>query len=231
MQTYWDYTEQERAVLTEEEVKSLLDVELMTKGVKKPVAPTLAEVPKSPVGERRKYYGLVGKGKYGTDEHFSVCFDSIDRAEAFLALQPLRRDYDYEVGHEFEYAVPVTDAKIDLVPLYALDQINEFRSELKNRKAKTEANNKALSEFTKASEKAENVTKGVWEDWFRQRETHATLKGIVDTYQEYLRLTENNSDLALTFLGKAHRLEHIEEARQWFPNTIPATTQEAKEEP
>ena len=41
MKTYWDYSEKERAKLTEEEIKELLDVELMTKGIKKITAPEL----------------------------------------------------------------------------------------------------------------------------------------------------------------------------------------------
>lgn len=233
MKTYWDYSEQERAGLTEDQVKSLLDVELMTKGIKRPEPPVLADIPKSPLGERQKFYSLSAKGKYGSDEHFNICFPSIETAQRFGELCPLRRDYDYEVGSEFEYVTPVGEYKLEVVELYGLDQINTFRSELKNRKAKSESNQKASQAFADASKKADEVTKHVWDDWYRQRQTLTAMASVVKTYNEYVTLTGGDIGLALTFLGKAHDSGTIQEAMEWFPNSIPdsAPPQVANAEP
>ena len=220
MKTYWDYSYQERAALSEENVKSLLDVELMTKGVKKPTPPVLVEVPKSPVGAKQKFYGVVAKGKYGSDEHFGVCFSTIEAAQKFQELLPLRRDYDYEVGSEFEYVVPITGMALEVIELYGQEQINEFRCELKSRKAKTESNDQATREFKKACEQSESVTKHVWEDWCRQLDRRERLQRITKTFHEYLHLTSNDAPLALTFLEKAYGGDEIAEARQWFPDSI-----------
>lgn len=233
MKTYWDYTDQEQANMTEETVKSLMDVELMTKGVKSAKSPVLMDVPKSPLGQKRKFYSVLGKGRYGSDEAFGVCFETMESARAFMDLLPQRRDYDYEVGSEFEYCMPVTDMKIEVVELYSRAAINEFRSELKSRKAKQEANEKAQAEFNKACEASEKITAHVWEDWSSKRQTLADLRSIAATYREYLRLTENQSDLALTFLAKVHSPKEIQKAREWFPDEIPNATpkpqpQEAK---
>jgi hypothetical protein len=161
VKTYWDFTEQERAEMTAETVTALLDVELMEKGVRKPKPPELKLVPESPLGPRKKFYTLSGNGKYGTDVTFDLAFPTIEQAQKFMELSPVNRDYDYEVGTEFHYAKPVGEMSIGVEELYTIDQVNEFRSALKNRKAAMEHNQKAQSAYNEAASKSEKVTQGV----------------------------------------------------------------------
>lgn len=221
MKTYWDHEEQERASLTDSDVQLLLDVELMKEGVKKPIAPKLTEVPKSPLGARQRLFGIEGKSKYGSDESLGICFATPEAAQAFIDLCPLKSDYDYEIGSEFRYCIPLKDAKIVSEELYGLDQINEFRSTLKQRKALSEENQRQQSEFTSASQKAEKVTENVWKDWYRCKAKRDSLASVISTYGEYLKLTSGDGSLALTFLEKIHNGGEIQQAREWFPNSLP----------
>jgi len=221
MKTYWDYTDQERSELPEVTVIELLRVELMVAGVASPKPPVLLDVPESPLGGRKKYFGVVGKSRYGSDEFLDPVFETPEKAQAFLDMLACRRGYDYEIGTDTEYAIPITDAKIQQVELYSLDQINSFRSELKNRKAKSEANAKAQSEFTEASNKAEKVTERVWEDWNKQRQMRQSLREIVSRFSEYVGLTGGEEQTALKFLRKANSIYEIQAAREWFPGMIP----------
>lgn len=231
MKTYWDYTDKEQAEMQEEQVRALLDVELMTHGVKKPVAPTLVEVPKCPLGDKQKRFAIHAKGKYGSDERFDVLFNTIEQAQAFIDLCPSIADYDYEVGSEFHYLKPVTGAKIAAEDFYTEEQISEFRSELKNRKAKTEANATAQSEYQKACQKAEKITNGVWSDWFAKQAIRRDMLEIVSTFKQYTSLAGGNAAIAITFLAKAYTPENIAQAREWFPNELPAepATEQPKE--
>lgn len=220
MKTYFDYSEMERSELTEQQINGLLDVALMEQGVLKPLAPTLKDVPETPVGPRKQFFGIEGKSKYGSDEHIGICFETLEQAQAFMALKPLKRDYDYEVGHEYAYAMPIGSCEVKVEELYEVGQINAFRSVLKNRKALTEENQQLSTKFKEACSKAERVTGGVWKDWYRCCSRRNELSAICDTFKNYSKLTSGDSQLALTFLSKAHTTEDINEAREWFPGVI-----------
>lgn len=223
MKTYWDYSDKERSELTSEQVTALLDVELMTAGVLKPVAPVLEEVPSNPVGPRQKFYGIEAVGKYGSSAHIGIVFSTIEDAEKFIALSPCIREYDYEVGTEFTYVTRLSDAKIAVEDLYSITQINEFRSALKRRKSASESNTKISSQFKAASEKADKITQGVWDDWHQHRSFSDEMHRVVSTFKEYLSLTKGDPNLALTFLEKALTRDTVNQAREWFPGEIPDT--------
>jgi hypothetical protein len=226
MKTYWDFTEIERSNLTEAEVGSLLDVELMKEGVKKPEPPKLTEVPKSPLGTKGRYFGVQTKSKYGSDEMLHISFATAELAQAFIDLNPLKSDYDYEVGSEFRYALPLQDASIVSEELYTLDQINQHRSSLKQRKALSEENQRLTSEFTKQSALAERITDEVWKDWYSVRAKSDDLKSIISTFNQYSKLTQGDAGMALAFLAKVNSHAEINEAREWFPGSIPTSEQD-----
>jgi hypothetical protein len=221
MKTYWDFTDREQSEMTEETVRSFLDVELMTEGVIKPAPPQLKAVEACPVGPKAKYFAVHGKSKWGSDEDFGICFGTADEANAFLALNPMKSDYDYEVGSEFRYASPLVSMEIHVDELYSLDQINTFRSQLKNRKSAVEANTRENDRFKKESDAAEKITNGVWEDWFKKREHRYDLERVVKTFNEYVGLSSGDKKIAYGFLQKAHPVASINECREWFPDAIP----------
>lgn len=222
MKTYWDYNEQERAALTEQQVNSLLDVELMEKGVLKPVAPTLIPIvePKD-IGERKQFYGVEFRGKYGSDEDSRMVFASMDEAKAFMALNPLVADYNYEAGSDYTYAMSLADAKITVKSLFCYEDINRVISLLKKNKSAVEENRSAESKYSEALRIASGVTDGVWKDWYDQRGTRGDMERVVSTYKEYLALTQGDSALALKFLGKVYNQAQIEKAQEWIPDMIP----------
>ena len=75
MKTYWDYTERERSEMTEDQVTALLDVELMSKGVLKVVAPILNKIEPVDLPTETKY------------EAGGILFVTVEQAQAFLALK------------------------------------------------------------------------------------------------------------------------------------------------
>lgn len=217
--------------MTSETVESLLNMELMANGVLKPVAPKLVEIPESPLGERVKYFGVSTKSKYGSSESFGLAFRTMEDAVAFTRLNPLKAEYDYEVGYDFKYASPQIDFTVDVVELYALDQINAFRSQLKKRNADSENNKKLQEEFVQASQKAEKITERVWEDWHKQHNLKVELARVISTFEEYKNMTGGDAWLAYGFLKKAFKQEQIDEARIWFPDSAIPTDATAIAEP
>lgn len=222
MINYWDYSEKERAELASESIEAMLTVELMRNGVLKPVAPNLTPIVSLQTGERRKYYGLKGKSKYGSDESLSVCFETVEQAQKFLELQPLKSDYDYEIGSENGYVTPIGNASIQMMEAYSLEQINTYRSAMKQNKANADRNEKEITRFREASEKADKITSHVWEDWNNCRSRRSELSTISNTFTEYLKMTQNDAAMASGFLAKAFSNTEIAAAIEWFPEAFRA---------
>lgn len=223
MKTYWDYTEQERSLLTEEQVAALLNLELMSKGVVRPMPPALQPIvtPES-LGGKRQCFAVSGKSKYGTDEVFPLAFSSADDVQKFMALNPVKIDYDYEVGTEYKYAMPLSDASISVCELYPYETINAAKVELKRNKAAADSNRKLQEAYEKACKDVDLATSGVWEDWNRCRNERAQMERIVSTFNDYAKLTNGDQFMALGFLEKAYSRDNISNACEWFPSEIPS---------
>ena len=203
MKTYWDYTDKEQSEMTSEAVQSLLDVELMTKGVMKIEPPILREIESVEI-PRESFF-----------EVNNVFFKTIEQAEVFLKLMPYSSTYDYNVGYDWKHAEPF-NTSIKQVQLYKHNGLLNLKSILVKNKESKEANEKALSDFNKAEKCMQEVYNGVWNDWHTKRELGASYKKVIDTFEEYKKMTNNDESLALSFLLKVHSEDKFNKAKEWF---------------
>jgi len=199
MKTYWDYTEKERARLTEAEVRELLNVELMTKGVRKIIAPEL-----KPIQEV----------KVNTETWFEVdgnFFKTAELAQKFIALDPRKSSFDYACGYDYHYACPV-EQKIEQKSLYSQQDLLNLATILKQNKQAKEENERLTSAYDKAIKEQNKVLDCVWEDWWNCINRARELNDIVKTKEEYLKMADNNEEIAMGFLRKVYAEEDIKEA-------------------
>lgn len=199
MKTYWDYAEKERAKLTEQEVSNLLDVELMTKGVKKIIAPEL-----KPIQE-------VSIASETWVEVDGVFFKTADLAQKFLALDPRKSTYEYACGYDYHYACPL-EQKIEQKSLYAHQDLLNLATVLKQNNQAKEENIKLTEAYNKNIKEQEKILNYVWEDWWNCKRRAEELNRIIATKQEYLKMADDNEDLAMAFLKKIYSDEDIKEA-------------------
>ncbi len=199
MKTYWDYNEKERAKLTEEEIRELLDVELMTKGVKKITVPVLKPIQEVSVASEIWF------------EVNGTFFKDAETAQKFLTLDPRKSTYDYACGYDYHYACPI-EQKIEQKTLYSQQGLLNFATILKQNKQAKEENQELTSDYEKNIKEQNKVLDCVWEDWYGCRDRACELKKIVDTKVEYLRMADNNEDIAMEFLKKIYSEEDIKEA-------------------
>lgn len=199
MKTYWDYSEKERAKLTEEEIKGLLDVELMTKGVKKITAPILKPIQEVSVASEI-YFEVDG-----------VFFKDAETAQRFLTLDPKKSVYDYACGYDYHYACPIKQT-IEQKTLYSQQGLLNLATILKQNKQAKEENERLTSDYDKAIKEQNKVLNEVWSDWWRCKERDCELQKIIDTKTEYLKMTDNNEDMTMAFLRKIYNEEDIKEA-------------------
>ena len=199
MKTYWDYKEKERARLTEEEVRELLDVELMTKGVKKIIAPILKPIQEVKVNTEIWF------------EVDTVFFKDAETAQKFLTLDPQKSTYDYACGYDYHYACPI-EQNIEQKKLYTQQDLLNLATILKQNKQAKEENEKLTSAYEKDIKEQNKVLDAVWSDWWKCKDRACELQKIVDTKTEYLKMTDGNEEIAMGFLKKIYTEEDIKEA-------------------
>lgn len=214
IKTYWDHTEKERSELSEEEVKALLDLHLMEKGVLKVKAPVLATIKDEPVLPKVKVFKVSDSYSHG------VAFETIEQAQAFCDLKPLKLDYDYSMGDRYMRADPL-ECKISQVDVFERGALLTAASLLKEIKAAKEANEKAERVFADENKKVESCLSEVWSDYWEQKHTGERHNKLIATWNEYLKMTGNDEKIASGFLKKAFTVETINEASEWTGVEIP----------
>lgn len=206
METYWDFTEKERSLMSEQDITALLDVELMTQGVTKVIAPTLRVILPVELATTTFY------------EVHGVIFKTAAEAQSFLNLKPMHSDYDYyTAGCQYKYPKAI-DGKIEAVELYQHSDLIAIKDILTKNKVAKEFNEKAQTEYEKAAKAQEKVLGGVWDDWYRCKGKAVSFQKILDTKKEYLAMTNGDEALAIEFLKKIYTDEEIVKADEWFAN-------------
>jgi hypothetical protein len=210
MKTYWDLSEDERGVLTREDVQRYLDAELMLKGVLKVRPLELEPVPTVPAPATAVY--TIRFGRY-TDS--SVAFATANDAQAFLALKPLRVESHYLDGTSVSSLGDMEDAEVVATPIYTKAEIDSCKAELSKRGAIKAANERRESEYLEARKKQDEALKGLWDDWTLCVEREARLRAVAETFADYA-VTAGSTVLAEKFLEKVYPAELIDEARPRF---------------
>lgn len=224
MQTYWDFTEQERAEMTREQVQNLLDAELMTKGVLKVVAPKLEEVPSVSVPQTQTFYRIEHKdSRYSYSSDLSTfAFSKSETAARFLNEMPQK----VHTHGEITFVEPLENLRI--VPVQCLTHADyiKIKAELDAADAVRRRNATLENEYHKASKKMNEVLQGVWDDWANCRETRDQHRALLNTFEEYVRIAGDEA-IAVTFLRKAYKDNQIAEAYKWFGKTAPTSIVQA----
>jgi len=214
MNRYWDYTEQERANMTRGEVDALCKVELMEKGVANVPPLEVEEVLQVEV-EKRQWFGIEVEGKYSGDM-LNIVFATAEDANAFLALNPMVTDSDWQIGSEYVYAKPSGHAKIVPRELYVHQSVLTVKSQLEEREATKKRNEKLQNAYSEASKKVTEATSGVWEDWRECQQKKAEAEQVSKTLSEYADLCNGDLETAKKFLHKAYDEERLSEWGEWM---------------
>ncbi len=217
---YWDKSERERAELQEEDVRAMLDVERMEKGLTKPRPPAMRTEPDcEPKTVQFFRVGYKSDRYYGSREFFDSIFFTAEDAQAFINLGPRACSSDYQTG-DVKYAVEPEDLAIEAVNIATREEINSLKPRLIERKAAREENSKSQTVYDELCTKWDSGADDIWEDWHKQRRTTEKHQSVMDTWEEYKALA-GDERTAATFLGKAFSALDIAAAFEWFEITPP----------
>lgn len=213
MDRYWDRSEWECAGLIREQVEALLTVELMEKGVVRVEQPEL-----EPVEEVKPatvtIYGISCGGRYGSPDVLDFGFETIDLADAFTKLKPLKIEKDY--GTNVVMSEPMRDLAVVPRDLPTVAEAATLKSRLDKAAAAKKANKERMDAYNAAVKAVTEATSGVWDDWQECRAKDRKYMKIKTTMAEYVGICGGNTETALAFLEKAFSAEEIAEATNWF---------------
>lgn len=220
MKGYWEFEDRTRACMTQDHVEGLLDHELMSKGVLKPKPPEYLPEDKPGLSKGDYYRVTFAGARYYGEESLNVAFTNLEDAEAFINLMPMAICHDYTI--DMATVQPARDMKIEPVSFVGSANAEEARAELEKVRANKEQNKKLKDEYDKAVNAARDAVKDVWDDWHEMRQREARFQRVLETFDEYRVMCEENTALALEFLAKAFSQETIDEAREWLAEEWPA---------
>lgn len=211
MKTYFDYEELERANLKEDEVKALLDAELMVKGVLKVDPPVFRTVPERPELKKERWY-KVGE----------LHFRTVEQADAFIKLDAHSADYNSATGYEARFAAPYyenryasTGPRIEPVDLLIKSEVESLSKVLTEIRSATDANSKAREAYEKASSAMDKVIDAVWDDWSELQLKREKLQSIANTFDSYVATADGEKSVAAKFLLKAVPAPDVKKAAEW----------------
>lgn len=220
MKTYWDHTPRERAEMSEDVVRSLLDAHLMEEGVLK-VAPPVLKLLK-PVPEIKKVtaYVVCIKGQYGSEENL-IAFETPEKAHAFIDNRPMIVKCDWASGRDRFFTEPVIEAYVAKKEFFDRAELMNIQGLLKENESTQSENNKAEQSFREASKTMISCLNEVWEDWGDQRSLDGNHRAILQTFEEYKTTAQGDEDTAAKFLMKIFSETQIRGANEWLGISIP----------
>jgi hypothetical protein len=208
MKRYWDYSEQERAELTAEQVEKLLAYELMEQGVLVVEPLRVEEIQEIKLPTRRVFM-LSEAQQYSGTTSLNIGFETIEQAESARdAIRFVRESPWNGTAH----VRPVRALTIASEELPDETAVAAAKAVLDENTRRSNANATARREHEEACKKVADATSGIWSDWHDCRRVEARHQKIRDTLADYVRMTDGDAAMARAFLGKAFPADEIEAA-------------------
>lgn len=192
-------------------VESLMDAELMVAGVIRVPKPDLlpTEEPEIP---GTTFFGI----KSGYSVVSGLGFRTADDAALVLKVG-VALTSDYIAGKSFVCESNRSDKlSIEKITVHCPAEITNHRSAMEKVAANKKHNESVLQQHKAASEAVEKIVSGVWENWRACQRKLVELQRVIQTFDQYLKICEGKSAIAMTFLQKAFPQPVIDEAIAWL---------------
>jgi len=214
MLDYWDLDEWERSELTEEEINKCLDFELMRKGVIRFPHPGIE--PQPPVLEKNEIWYKC------CDVYFKSSEDAAKIAN------PFKKEHDYKIGYDIFWISSRSDLEIVVEKFPSYETIQKHRIGLIKYKEEKALWDKKNSDYYNNNKEITTACASILEDWESLNNTVQAYGNIIETYNSYCKMTDNNKKLAFDFLLKLKQYSEslIKEAFVWFEIEFPIVTNE-----
>lgn len=186
MKRYTEMSDKELVSLSDEQIRKLVDIELMHDGAQ--LAPDPGERPEFRLEKRWKGFETCG-----------IIFTTREQAEAFLRLEPMTSDYDYKTGYDYRFVIPHRGAEIRPVEYHLRDDIAAHVRDLVALKEAQTLYDNAKKAWDKYYELVTCHEKEVRSKVYAAREKARQLKAHIEVWKKYLELADNDAVTAERF--------------------------------
>lgn len=218
MKSYWDHTEQERAVLTEEQMEALSKFELMEAGVVVPAVPEYEKIEVVEIPKRDVYQIVVGT--FGHDR-VGVLFEAVADAEAVAALLRNGVTLDHDHKTDTDSVIPVGEIKVGTKQVARKQEIMKVHDILTENKVRKERNSHLRSEYSEMTTKKSETLSNMRDDWYQRQAVMRKCKKMQTVWEDYLKTCEGQEVMAMKFFRKAYDNEDIETMNDWLGLHLP----------
>lgn len=196
MKRYTDYTTKELANLTDEEIKTLIEIECMVNGIstcyEKPDLKPVEKLPQPDI------------------EVFEVCdIKFLDKEEAIALLELIRNsksivrtDYDYSVGYSERYVKPDTDCATLSSSKYYSKEAYDSMKETARRKSEAEKHNREITEvYNERMEEYRKLESEVNSAVYEAVAEESKFEYAKKVFERYVSMSDGNIDVAKNFFN------------------------------
>lgn len=199
LKTFDDLSDSEKLQLTDEQIEHYVDVELMSKGLVRPTAPTLKDVPDADRPEGELMFVVQA------DDSDFCAFESIDDARTMIELSCLKVDYDwlgsgsYGSSDKLEYVGDAIKFSIVERSLSTKVDADRARKALKGRAAVIKQNADVQDEYNEASSEVRSARESIDEDICQLQTSERTYSRLLDRFDHFVGLAGDHA-IALKFM-------------------------------
>ena len=217
MKSFYDLTDKEILSLTDEAIEWYCDIELMKNGVIKPIAPIRPKDPESMNIRTETWYGV------DVNYHTTI-FRTMEQAQAFAELEPHELEKVYEFDNPQVYRAKISnETTIKPVKISNSDDIIKYKTQASIYKSQKKEYDNLFKKYNEECSSFQEITEGVFNKRREIENENRQINKIIETYNGYLVLADNDKTIAFNFLKKAYEVDKIKEAFEWSDNILEFT--------
>jgi hypothetical protein len=195
MKRYYEYTKEELAAVSEDELSTLVDLEFAHAGVLPETSPTPLPSFDAGIKPTEVLY-----------EVFNILFVNQSDAIAISQLQIATEQYDYYgAGYNYKYASFDRDNSVKQKLLYKKDDVLRMKSVLADRKKAEEAYEEAEKKYNKFVESTSQLRSEVINAYHEACNFIQSINLAKQMLEKYLKLADGNEDTAKNFFRDAYK--------------------------
>jgi hypothetical protein len=212
MKRYNEFTREEQASLTSEQIERLIDLEIAFAGILPVERPI-------PVTEFKPAIEATDVAY----EVFNVLFRKQEDATAVAGMEVLKSEYDYYgAGCNYCWLTERTDydSGVKTKHFYKKEDVIPIKEAIKDSRKKQEAYKKEDEEYEKYLKSISSIRDEVYSACREAARFMARVEKAQQVYNKHLDLAENNVEIAMNFFKDAYKND-TEIANAVFPDLFP----------
>lgn len=193
MKRYNEMSREELVALTDDQVRKLIEIEVMVAGIK-PVDP-----PIEPTLESEGITANVIGYKVGD----LIFLDEKD-ARIVADLPAMKTAYSYHISYKYCWLEKM-DARIEKVAFYRQDDVMRIATVLKENESRREIYNRQKQTYEEFLRQITGLSDAVWQAFREALDRQRAIDGGKRAYQKYLSLADGDHQVAQKFFRDAFK--------------------------